>query len=360
MRATDYTSIKDRKYDVRSASKEATSTKAGTQRTYLKLSVLAAILLASVVVVAVIMSGEDAPVTPSDSVALGAYIPNARQDPAKIDEFTNQVGASPAIVMWFQSWDRSGVKEFDAAGMDAVVSRGAMPMVTWEPWDSTRGKKQPKYALRRIIAGQHDRYIEQWARDAAKWGKPMYLRFAHEMNGDWYPWSPGVNGNTSAEYVTAWRHVVDIFRQEGATNVRWVWSPVVDYNGTTPFDELYPGDNYVDWVGLSGHNFGTSQSWSSWRSLAELFGPSYDEITALAPSKPFMIPEISSSEVGGDKAAWIRDAFGTDIPTRLPATRAVVWFNKDKVTNWPVDSSPSSLAAYSEVVASPAYQGRLP
>ena len=70
--------------------------------------------------------------------------------------------------------------------------------------------------------------------------------------------------------------------------------------------------------------------------MAEVFGPSYDALTALAPDKPFMIPETSSTEVGGDKSAWIREAFGTDIPTRLPATKAVVWFdmNKEGETDW--------------------------
>lgn len=324
---------------------------------------MAAVLVSVAVVVA--MPRDDAPL--KEPVALGAFTSDSLEftaaapwNPVKIDEYTGKVGTPPAIVMWYQDWEYDEIRAFDPAKMDAVVERGAMPMVTWEPWDHAKGKKQPRYALRRIADGKYDCYIERWARDAAAWGKPVYLRFAHEMNGNWYPWSASVNGNTSDEYVAAWRHVVDIFRREGATNVYWVWSPVVAYQGTTPFEELYPGDDYVDWVGLGGHNFGTSQGWTSWRTLTELFGPSYDEITALAPGKPFMIAEVSSSEVGGDKAAWIRSAFGTEIPDRMPKTRAVVWYDKDRATNWQVDSSPSSLEAYSEAAASPAYGGRLP
>ena len=69
-------------------------------------------------------------------------------------------------------------------------------------------------------------YIRSWARALAAFDGPVRLRFAQEMNGDWYPWGAGTNGNTPAEFVSAWRHVHDIFAAAGATNVQWVWSPV--------------------------------------------------------------------------------------------------------------------------------------
>ncbi|MGN6700450.1 MAG: glycoside hydrolase family 26 protein, partial [Thermomicrobiales bacterium] len=204
-------------------------------------------------------------------VALGAYISSAPWDPTKIDEFSRLVGAPPAVVMWYQNWagaDKDKVN-FAPGAMDAVARRGAMPMVTWEPWDDSGEIAQPAFALRTILAGEYDPYIRHWARDAAAWHKPFYLRFAPEMNGDWYPWAPRVSGNTAAEYVATWRHVHDIFREEGATNVRWVWSPNVADAYTTPFAEVYPGDNYVDWIALVGYNWGTSQSWSGWLSFAD-------------------------------------------------------------------------------------------
>ncbi len=294
-----------------------------------------------------------------DSIALGAYVSDAPWDPAKIEEFRSMVGKAPAIVMWYQDWANGNATEFDPAKMSAVVSRGAMPMVTWEPWNHTESASQPAYALRAILAGHHDAYIRRWARDVAAWSQPMYLRFAHEVNGDWYPWSPGVNGNTSVEYVATWKHVVDIFRQEGATAVRWVWSPNVAYDGSTPFAEVYPGDAYVDWVGLDGYNWGTSQSWSSWTEFAAVFGASYDALAALT-TKPMMITETASTELGGDKAAWIRRGLLDDVPSRFPRVGAVIWFHENKETDWRVNSSSSSLVAYSEVTTALWYQGRLP
>ncbi len=299
-------------------------------------------------------------------IALGAYIPGAPGDPAQIDQFTVLVGAVPAVVMWYQDWAHTGIREFNPVQMNAVVARGAMPMVTWEPWDYTAGISQPAYSLARIVAGAYDLYIRQWAQNAAAWARPMYLRFAHEMNGNWYPWCFGVNGNTAAQYVAAWRHIYAIFRQEGATNVRWVWSPNVSstINGrrrgvaTPQVAALYPGDAYVNWIALDGYNWGTTQSWSHWAGLATVFGTSYTSLTKLT-SKPMMLAETASTELGGNKATWITQGFLTDIPARFPRVRAVIWFNENKETDWRVNSSSAALAAYRGVAKSAIYQGRL-
>lgn len=298
------------------------------------------------------------PVRSVNRLTLGAYIANAPGDPTKIDQFTNIVGAPPAIVMWYQDWVTVGNSAFDPIKMNAVVSRGAMPMITWEPWDATGGANQPAYSLSATIAGTHDAFIHQWARAAAAWGKPFYLKFAHEMNGDWYAWAARANGNTAAQYVTMWKHVRGIFQKEGAANVRWVWSPNIAFTGSTPFAQIYPGDSAVDWVGLDGYNFGTSQSWSAWTDFATTFGASYDSLAAIT-KKPILIGETASSEQGGNKAAWITQGLLTDMPNRFPRIRAVVWFDENKETDWRVNSSSAALAAYSAAAKSSLYRGHL-
>lgn len=297
-------------------------------------------------------------------VANGAYIHSAPQDPTQIDAFASLTGKQPSIVMWYQHWGDSADEAFNTQWLNDVSTRGAMPIITWEPWNSQAGTKQPLYALKKIAAGYHDTYIKSWARGAKAYGRPFYLRFAYEMNGNWYPWCVGVNGNTSAHYVAAYRHVVEIFRQEGVTNVRFVWSPNIEYDGSTPLADLYPGDTYVDWVGMDGYNWGATEQWHTWQDLKEVFSATYDKLAnsqgGIAPNKPLMIAETASTEVGGDKRAWIRQGFLTDLPTRFPKVQAVVWFNEDKETDWRVNSSASSLEAYKEVVANSYYQGRLP
>jgi beta-mannanase len=290
------------------------------------------------------------------SIALGVYIAGAPGNPSNIDTFATLVGAKPKNIMWYQGWTPGS--NFNTGNANAVVSRGATPIITWEPWDYTGGVNQPTYALSKIIGGSFDAYIHQYAKDVAAWGKPLYLRWAHEMNGDWYPWCAGVNGNTAAQYGQAWRHIHDLFVSEKANNVRWIWSPNT-ITGTSSYASLYPGDAYVDWVALDGYNWGTTQSWSSWTSLVQVFDKSYSQLVALT-KKPIMIAETASTETGGDKAAWIRQGFLVDLAPHLPRIQSVVWFNENKETDWRVNSSTAALAAFKEVVAAPLYQGTLP
>ena len=275
-----------------------------------------------------------------------------------VDNFASLAGAYPPVQMWYQSWTDPWIANFQARWMDMVDAHGQQAMITWEPFVSGY---QP---LRAIANGEYDTYIRKFAEDSKAWGRPYYLRFAHEMNGNWYPWSPGVNGNTSADYVAAWRHVHDIFVAEGATNVKWVWSPNEEAScpGCTPIEELYPGDSYVDLTAIDGYNWGTTDA-SGWRPFTSIFASTYDKITTVvAPSKPILIGETSSVEQGGDKAAWITSSYGTEIPNRFPRLVAVIWFHEneqpDRPQDWRVNSSPAALDAYQQAIANGYYQLR--
>lgn len=242
--------------------------------------------------------------------------------------------------------------------MNLVTQRGALPMITWVP-QGPGGPIQPQFALRTIISGEHDAYIHAFARSAAEWGKPFLLRPMHEMNGDWEAWSPGLNGNTTSEYIEAWRHLHRIFDSEGATNVRWVWSPNTYVERTDiRFEDVYPGDAFVDWVGLDGYNHGTSVDWSSWHSFTEEFSSSYHALAHMT-SKPMLIAETASCEQGGGKPEWIRSALLREIPTSFSRIRAVIWFNQNKECDWRIDSSRSTLDAVRAVSASGLYGGTL-
>jgi hypothetical protein len=293
---------------------------------------------------------------PTHLVALGAYIPGAPSDPTKIDAYGSLTGVMPNIVMWYQEWSGDW-NAFYAKGADAVRSRGATPLISWEPW---AGTNDPAWALSTISDGSHDAYIHQWTHDVAAWGHTIYVRPMYEMNGPWSAWGYGVNGNTAAQYVAAWRHIVAIANSEGATNIRWVWCPNVDDGDPryASYASLYPGDAYVDWVGLDGYNWGTSQSWSTWQSIYAIFNGSVDKVRAIT-SKPVMIAETGSTELGGDKAAWITNGF-TSLVTDLPEIRALVWFNTSAQADWRVNTSTQSLAAYRAVAASGAFAGLLP
>jgi hypothetical protein len=173
------------------------------------------------------------------------------------------------------------------------------------------------------------------------------------MNGDWYPWT----GSPSA-YVAAWRHVVTVFRETGAANVRWVWAPNVDRSRSMPFSAYFPGEPWVDYIGLDGYNWGATPG-NRWSSLRTVFASSYARITQLS-DRPLIVTETGSSEIGGEKAAWIRNGFMATIPQDFPRVTGVVWFNMKKEDNWRIDSSQAALDAYREVVNCSIYGGSGP
>jgi hypothetical protein len=272
----------------------------------------------------------------------GVTMPGVPWDTSGLASLSQALGRSPNVVMWYDAW--SNGTPFPAAAATTVAGTGATVEVTWEPWDPAGGVQQPAYADARIAAGSFDAYLRAYAQSVRSYGKPVVLRLGHEMNGNWYPWSIGVNGNTAADYVAAFRHVHDVFAAQGATNVTWAWVPNVPYTGSADLPSAYPGDAYVDQVGLDGYNWGTTQSWgSTWQIFGEIFGAGVGQLQAIT-SRPIWLGEVASTEVGGNKAAWITDMFAT--LAAHPEVAGFTWFDFDKETDWRIDSSATSLQAF--------------
>ncbi|RAX45317.1 beta-mannanase [Arthrobacter sp. AQ5-06] len=282
----------------------------------------------------------------SHTLRFGVSTPGGPLASSELDAVATLVNESPSIVLSFKDFSQAA----PIADLNAIHARGATSLITWEPWLwSGNGANQPAYALDRITAGDYDTYIRQWGTSLASWGKPVMLRFAHEMNGNWYPWAEAANGNGAGDYVAAWRHVHDVVASTGATNVQWVWAPNVPYWGSTALAGLYPGAGYVDVVALDGYNWGTSQSWSSWASPSALFGEGLAALRSLAPGKPIIISETASAEAGGSKASW-----NTDLVSYLAAQSDItglVWFHHNKEVDWRINSSTSSTNAFKTALA---------
>jgi Glycosyl hydrolase family 26 len=243
----------------------------------------------------------------AQAVALGSYIEGAAWDPDRIDRYASLLGRRPLIVNQYAQFDS---RPFVPSQMSEIWQRGSLPMVTWEP-QSYEGRR---YSLKGIAAGRNDRYLRRAADVAASWGRPLLVRFAHEMNGSWYPWS-----GSPRSFKRAWRHVVRIFRKRGADNVSWVWTPYANQGGSLPFRGYFPGDRWVDWVGLDGFNWGYGSSSYGFRRI---FGASYRSLTRLS-SRPVMIGETGTNPQG--KPRWIRGALRAVL--RMQRVRALVWFD---------------------------------
>jgi beta-mannanase len=180
--------------------------------------------------------------------------------------------------------------------------------------------ERDRHGLAAVARGDYDFYIDAWAGDAARFGHPLLLRFAHEMNDPYrYPWGP--QNNSKEEYISAWRHVVERFRAVGARNVIWVWSPHVAYDY---WDLYYPGDTHVDWVATGVLNYGPIAQWSRWWTFDEIFGTKYERLASFG--KPVMLAELGSLAVGGDRGVWYAETLDS-LPRKYPAVRAVLFFN---------------------------------
>ena len=303
-------------------------------------ALLLALLVAGVSSAAAAVRAPGSVTTTPAPQSFGVTMPGLPYDTSGLESLSSALGRRPGLVMWYAAW--SDNQAFPATAAAQVAATGATPVVTWEPWNPANGTDQPAYTLDRIAAGDFTTYETSWARQIKAYGKPVVLRFGHEMNGSWYPWSANVNGNTASDYVAAWKQVRGVFTKQKVTNVTWSWSPNVPYPGSTPMASLYPGDAYVDQVALDGYNWGTLQG-GSWTSFADVFAAGITEITAVT-SRPLYVGEVGAPEDGGDKPAWVTDMFAT--LRQHPEVRGFTWFDFDKEADWRVDSSAATLDAF--------------
>jgi hypothetical protein len=238
---------------------------------------------------------------------------------------------------------------------DAISAIGAIPVITWEPMYIKDGK-EVAISHQELLAGHYDAYILRFASGAKAWKKPLMIRFAHEMNLKRYHW-----GTTEKEYglkspaiyQKMYRYVVDLFRRAGAGNVLWVFCPNAESVPNTSFDatagwntisRYYPGDTYVDVLGVDGYNWGTSRKkqthgWDSrWMSFRDIFAKPVAELKKLGAgrAKCLMVFETSTSAAGGNKKEWITDAL-SEAPGL--GIKGIAWFQSNKEVDWRIESA---------------------
>ncbi len=288
-------------------------------------------------------------------------------DLSLLKTFTAEMGGPshrPAIWSVWSDWKGPNA-EFPTALMDQVASLGVLPMVFWEPADPLH-TNEPVITYAKIIAGDFDAYIHQWARAAAAYGKPMILRFAHEMDGKWFPWSIGrFPGNSPTQFINAWRHIWNIFKGpngEGAVNVRFLWSPFTPGAWMAKRGSgIYPGDAYVDYVGFTGLNW--NDTGRPWASMAEIYGRLVDALRLIS-HRPIIVAETGTvnkvSNGHSLKPGWIANGYPA-IFQRFPSVIAIVYFNINMgfQADWRLDEPADALEAYRKIANDPRFEGRL-
>ncbi|HZR91615.1 MAG TPA: glycosyl hydrolase [Gaiellaceae bacterium] len=306
-----------------------------------RLSALAAagaFLLAAVGVAAAgprSAGGRSAVAVPARGAYLGAYVQSSRwtQTARRFAGFEAAIGRRLAIDNQFYGW----AEGFPTSVQELDRQAGRISMITW---------KAPP--LDEITSGSQDALIAARADAVRDYGAPLFIRWGWEMNGYWTEWSGIANNSPGrrdgpAKYVRAWRRIHDIFEREGATNVSWVWAPNAESIPNVRWNRIgayYPGDAYVDWVGLSAYNFGNTRPWSHWSPFSQIVRPVY---AAYAARKPIMVAETASTTRGGDESRWIRGVVPA-LRALFPRIKAVVWF--EHPPEWSVRSSARALAAF--------------
>lgn len=292
-------------------------------------------------------------------LGVSAYDMADEQNPMKsiagAQKFAKTIGRKPNMIKEFYNIG----DPFNPAWANAVWQNGAIPQFQLEAWPKGRD-----LTLANIAGGEWDEYFTQLATDIKTANIPIAFSFAHEFNADWYPWgtcarpeqyenNPGENAcdydNTPQQYVAAWRHIHDIFRDIGATNAIWMWQP--NHIGPRPeigLKQYFPGKAYIDWVGVVAYYRGGYYK----KSFERLFVPTFKQVRTFTKA-PIIIPEVSVSgppTIGAStRAKYIKD-FLAGINT-YPNVIGFIWFNVDKTKNeadgeFRLEVVPSSVTAF--------------
>lgn len=281
----------------------------------------------------------------------GVYV-----DPWHVDDWADAIGAAPQAVAKFEAF--SSHRTLSGYAEESRRQGIHRLMVSWEPWTpvpsalgvGAQARPQPGYRNIDIARGVQDRYITRFARELARFPGTVYLRYAHEMNGYWYPWSrdPGA-------YRWAWRRVVRLVRVAGARNVRFVWS--VNANLYEPASvwratmrRYWPGRRYVDVVGTTVIDFGGTKNYP-----VRSFAPRLRTLRRLY-RKPIVLAETNTEANGA--AGWLRDL--RNLLRRRPWIRGVYWSqlpSRGKVqqsgtgdVDWDVQREPAAAAQLRAII----------
>lgn len=259
----------------------------------------------------------------------GIFEPAAPQSMNRLFELENQFEHRFAVLLHYQMFD----DHFPVYGLQNAYENGRYVELTLQTtyagevnalWQNSSRNLTMVYD---ILDGKYDDYFEDYALKLKEFGHPVLFRLNNEMNGDWCWYSAYYTGKDTELYKAMWRYVQSVFERNGVDNVIWVWNPhdrsLPDFKWNN-YLMYYPGDEYVDVIGLTGYNTGNYFPGETWREFEEIYPPMYSEYTRLF-DKPLMITEFASNSVGGNKAAWINRMFGQ--LKNLDRIKVAVWWS---------------------------------
>lgn len=264
---------------------------------------------------------------PELAAYLGVFEPGAPPGYETIAGFTQAAGRKPDLLGYYTGW----LQPFDTSFAQMLRTHGIIPYVQIDPTDAS---------ITAIAAGTYDDYLRSYADSVSDFGHAVVIGFGHEMNANWYSW--GYTHVPPSTFVAAWRHIVTLFRTEGAENVTWLWTLQADEPGTGPIASWWPGARYVNWVGIDGYYRVPSDTFAS------VFGTTIDQVRTFT-SKPVLLSETAVGPAAGQLAKILNLFHGM----ATYKTLGLVWFDKDQQglggiqhQDWRIEDNPAARISF--------------
>ncbi len=239
---------------------------------------------------------------PDPATYLGVFEPGAPPNYGAVASFAKIAGRQPNLVGYYSGW----AQPFDTSFAEAIHKHGVIPFVQIDPTGAS---------ISAVAAGTYDDYLRSYADSVSDFGHAVVIGFGHEMNAPGYSW--GYKHVPAATFVAAWRHIVTLFRKEGADNVTWLWTLQADRAGTGPIASWWPGAQYVTWVGIDGYYYRSTDT------FLNVFGQTINQVRAFT-SKPVLLSETAVGPDAG-QLVKIQDLFHGMARYK---TLGLVWFDK--------------------------------
>jgi hypothetical protein len=275
---------------------------------------------------------------------IGAFVPSDFDDMTQYNQLEQQLGRKLDGYLTYVASSEPTYWPNVKKRIEGPIAQGKIVQVGFET-KSWQGTSDPAiYSLKAIAGGSIDSQLIAWADYLKSQNYPILLRPMSEMNLNWDIWAGTYSPNQPADYAPAFRHLVDVFRARGATNVKFIWAVNYETIPNTPENDIanyWPGAEYVDYIGIDGYDPEGNKSFD------QVFGQLYKRLTTeepfLSSGKNIIICETASVEP--NKPKYISDLFYYALH-KFPKIEQIYWFNAKKERDWRLETTPGSINTF--------------
>jgi hypothetical protein len=274
--------------------------------------------------------------------------------PDDLISYEQAVGKDAAWVYFSNNWFKG--REFPTETAEWISDRGSIPYIRLMlRHDLKYDGEDTTYSLQNILDGRFDEELHAWCAQAREFGRQLLVEYGTEVNSDSFVWSGIANGGGIADgygdpsfpdgperFRDTYRHIIQICREQGATNITWVFHidsanhPDENWNRV---ENYYPGDEWIDWIGVS--IYGANRPDSTYFDVFSLrLDAIYQQIAGFAPDKPVIIAEFGTAKNNPllNQLQWARDAVMSLDRERYPNLVGFAWWNE----RWQNDNQPEN------------------